>query len=616
MKYSHHKSINQLLHIDWIVIIMLVVRVKRSRNDEPAEQLCIYEDDNYQPSAKKKRNLTSSLADRLALNDASNSSSPSAVPSSEVQNEALRSKNRIILQRVSTIDTFSKASIDSDTVKALHDRDSNTHESLQPPTKRTKLIVTQGKKSMPIVGKESCIVVDMTQIFQQPANAANATSGSAGTGPTAATNTASPAKSKVLDPATRLLGQGILVAIQKGNFDDLSRALIQGADAKYQLEAEKGGYTALMAACMKMNLRMVKRIMGYEPSVLAKNKDGLMAIEMIKETPFLQADAREIRELLQKAMIREHQALLRKEKNESEGETKAVNNDDYVVDIYCIKTTMMGEDDSVPAPASEQVASEDNAAPTEEEMHDIPASIVRVEGLKIMEDGQVEILSYDSDWSDLADDEDPDSNDERHFANDYPDESDDDNGGGLFRDNDYDDDNSDTEGGGGGYARSHYRNKQVSFRKQQKEEEADIDADLNQAMEDGQKGVPLFDRSQGIGRVLRSRPMDGSDPVTHGHDGESLRELWGQDQEVDFEDGEGNMPARERIHLMRMRTGMAFASNPREFNDRGLPKYGMELSDDEMDRMAMDDYGHRPGRDTYAYDPDLDESEEEDEEDD
>ena len=32
------------------------------------------------------------------------------------------------------------------------------------------------------------------------------------------------------------------------------------------------------------------------------------------------------------------------------------------------------------------------------------------------------VFEYDSDWSDLADDEDPDSNDERFDGNDYPEE--------------------------------------------------------------------------------------------------------------------------------------------------------------------------------------------------
>lgn len=35
--------------------------------------------------------------------------------------------------------------------------------------------------------------------------------------------------------------------------------------------------------------------------------------------------------------------------------------------------------------------------------------------------------------------------------------------------------------------------------------------------------------------------------------------------------------------------GMRFASNPREFDIRGLPKYGVELSDDELDGRYLED---------------------------
>ena len=43
--------------------------------------------------------------------------------------------------------------------------------------------------------------------------------------------------------------------------------------------------------------------------------------------------------------------------------------------------------------------------------------------LHITGTGNVELVfEYDSDWSDLADDEDPDSNDERFAGNDYPEE--------------------------------------------------------------------------------------------------------------------------------------------------------------------------------------------------
>ena len=49
------------------------------------------------------------------------------------------------------------------------------------------------------------------------------------------------------------------------------------------------------------------------------------------------------------------------------------------------------------------------------------APIVQVEGLRLGAAGQAELVfAYDSDWSDLRDDEDPDSNGERFAGNDYP----------------------------------------------------------------------------------------------------------------------------------------------------------------------------------------------------
>ena len=43
--------------------------------------------------------------------------------------------------------------------------------------------------------------------------------------------------------------------------------------------------------------------------------------------------------------------------------------------------------------------------------------LVQVPGLRFGEHGNAELIfAYDSDWSDLGDDEDPDSNDERYVA--------------------------------------------------------------------------------------------------------------------------------------------------------------------------------------------------------
>ena len=55
------------------------------------------------------------------------------------------------------------------------------------------------------------------------------------------------------------------------------------------------------------------------------------------------------------------------------------------------------------------------------------APVVQIDGLHIGVTGEVELVfDYDSDWSDLADDEEPDSNDERFDGNDYPEDREDD----------------------------------------------------------------------------------------------------------------------------------------------------------------------------------------------
>ena len=52
-----------------------------------------------------------------------------------------------------------------------------------------------------------------------------------------------------------------------------------------------------------------------------------------------------------------------------------------------------------------------------------PIALPIPHSLHIKNNGNVELVfEYDSDWSDLADDEDPDSNDERFQGNDYPEE--------------------------------------------------------------------------------------------------------------------------------------------------------------------------------------------------
>lgn len=592
---------------------MLVVRVKRYRYDEPAEELCVFED--TAPLHKKKKSGITTQLSGLATGATSRHEpatfTSTASPGPFTNQQALsfhgehasstlipegKSKNKIILRRISTLDRVStKSALDSETVKVFHDRKDSTEDCApQQQRKRAKVIVAQGgTKSLPVAGRESCIVVDMMQITNMKELEVKRAAEQSSMQPLF-----TPSKTKILDPATRALARGILVAIKNGDFSDISEALLQGANPSYRLDDEKGGYTALMAACMKSNVRMVKRLISENVDVLASNKDGHIAIDLVRESKFNPNDSRDIKIALQAAMIKAH-----KQNNKiSQGGGTGVGGDalpasDFVVDIYCIKReemTLAGDEASDQPELLSSGISEG-----------IGENIVHIEGLRILEDGQVELVSYDSDWSDLADDEDPDSNDERYFANDYPDESDDDNGGGLFDDGDDRADHGSDSDEDYDTMKKEFRNRKAHLAKSRREVNQEIEDELAAVLtEGGRSGGPIFDRHNSVGRVIRPHTIGVADSLDQ--NSESLRAIW----DTEIEDDEDNMPMKDRLLQMRIRTGMAFASNPREFNEAGLPKYGFDLSDDDQDRLDMvHGVAHaKPSRETLAYDSEMDQS--------
>jgi hypothetical protein len=152
-------------------------------------------------------------------------------------------------------------------------------------------------------------------------------------------------------------------------------------------------------------------------------------------------------------------------------------------------------------------------------------------------------------------------------------------------------------------------------RKSAAQEQAEVEALLEEDNED----LPSFERSFGVGKVLRphlvSECAGGGDGegeeqgLAHGmyiapHDTHSLQKLWGEDEgeaggglatQHPLSDGgvgcgdggdHGDHGHGERVQQMRERTGMVFAANPREFDlFSGLAKFGRELSDDEGEGM-------------------------------
>lgn len=544
---------------------MLVVRVKRNREDEPAESLCIVEDNTNKRKKLEIDNLSRQLEGLGG--DA----------------KIIEESKKVIVHRVTTISNTDRSSIDKVTFEALTESVKRSFEDRDSTrvVKRAKVLVTQSKKSLVVDGKDPFIVLDMMQMYNQQ-------QGSVPTPSSVPTNGGEIKRTpvKILDPTTRLLDNGITKAIQRADFNDISSALIQGGNPNYQQPIEKGGYTILMAAAFKLNLRMVKRVLSYDVNVLATNKDGQTALDLVKDNKLNQETCQEIRQLLQTAMIKAYQKSYSNPMSDSQNTN---NQDNFVIDIYCIKTDQDSNDQE------EITGQSTNETSKMDVSNNNPSSMVFVEGLRIADDGNVELIDYDSDWSDLADDEDPDSNDERHYANDYPDESDEEGGGKLFRDEDEASDDEDMY---------HIRAQRRGF-EEADEDEAEIE--LNQYLQEGSSNVPFFDRSSSIGRVVR--PVYDESTSAFRHDTKSLQKLYGE-EDADEEDCNDH---QDRIKGMRQRTGVAFASNPREFDSQGLPKYGHELSDDEMDSMMADSYEDiRPQRDAFAYDPEFDNESEDD----
>lgn len=425
----------------------LIVRVKRRREDDPAETICIFQDDHAGP-AKKKKSLADEMSRKVTLGRSDGTDEDAIGEETGNPNITGNKRSRLVLQRVSTLSAYSHSTLDIETAAVIgHPKRASeltsAEDGMQAPQKRVKLIVAQSKKSLALPGSENaCVIVDTMQIYEAPKSRPIIPSASL-----PAATVVSPTKTKILDPPTRLLAKGINTALQRGDFNDLSAALIQGADPDYRTDDAQGGNTALMVSVQRCNLRMVKRLLLRNVDVLVKNKDGLAAVDLIqKETPRNRDDYQEIRILLQNAAIKQHQHRLLQERDRERGVVSQKNApmsvfhafttepvatttaDDFVVDIYTVQQDVEMREES-----GEALNVSDDQVPGQASQFGNAFSVLRVDGLRIDEStGQVELVAYDSDWSDLADDEDPDSNDERHYANDYPEESDEDNGGRIF----------------------------------------------------------------------------------------------------------------------------------------------------------------------------------------
>lgn len=387
----------------------IYVRVKRGREEDPAENLCIVEE--AAPAKKRSTWSDPTMGITPAITD-------NSVP------------RKLILSRVRTLRCADDALIHESSNMADY-----AMEEEQPIKRKrvaAKVIVTSGTKTVVSETSESYVIIDMSQI---PSKGPSDKKREVILNPVAKSSPAS----KVLDPATRMLERGIDKAVKNGDFNEISSALMQGANGEHQ--SKTNGFTPLMAATLHCNVRMVKRLLMKGVDVLKTNQDGLIALELLKVTNRNMKDAIEIQSLLQAAAAKTAHPSSMRAATVRENIKRSNNNmhrdhheegameleADYVYDIYCVNAGAdagAGADaietpqPSPTGPADDGVMSEEGLSlPTEDPLY----SIVRVEGLRIHDDGKVELMmAYDSDWSDLGDDEEPDSNDERFFGNDYP----------------------------------------------------------------------------------------------------------------------------------------------------------------------------------------------------
>ena len=652
----------------------MIVRVKRRRDHQPAESLCIVED-NEHPRAKKTAS-ESMLSEMGQLSTTGVGSSGSSLGRS------------IVLRRVTTMSSVLGTQMDA-VVSSLQDAPQQFDaQTSGGGSSSASMWITQGKSMYQSQADGSnYVVVDMSQVkMRSRAIDAGVGGGIEGSSAHSADSPASIASTSpasgakrcpVLDPPTRKLEAAIETALVTGDFNAMAYALQQGPNVNHQRPQPEvpifdprsplcGGETALMAAAKQGNVRMLERLLSLGVDVFAADALGRTAIDLARVGP-AQSTSQEI-------CLKLHTAAIRAQRPGDQAAANgsgAVDDPEYEFDVFFggAPGGMAYSDQPSSLPlagdASMQV---ENGAPASTTTHaaasgmassweglrfpqEAQAPVVCVDGLRFVDNGLVELVAaYDSDWSDLGDDEDPDSNDERYHGNDYPDDEDDDG-------EEEEEPDSDIE--------RHLGIGRADLDSECEEDEhrlgipgartraprADEDDEDYGAEEDDSGngddmpggGESRFER-QPIGRVVRPT-IQGGDSLLPTHTRESIRALWGEtggldDEDEDFDGGDeggdegavyggiarqgytlrdrfsasghGMGPGQgaamahiERLKKMRSATGMDFGAVPREFTTGGLAKFGMELSDDDDDDGVYG-AGSRPPPGSLAYDPDLD----------
>lgn len=538
--------------------IQVVVRVKR-RRDQPSEECLLLMEENDMKSTKLSKNIKD-FKD-LNINNENN-------------NDNHLFQGKLLLNRIETVNSNNQIIDNTDISNSKFDRN-HAKETIWIQRSRKVLRTNDSEKVL-------VVEVDQAHESQSKINLSNND-----------VNNIQSSKVKILDPANRIMDEGIERAWRIGDFNGIANAIQRGAKIDFQREnSTPRGITALMAAVKHCNVRMVTRLLDNGANIMIADASGMTALDLLKSfKETIKENQRstfwEISILFNKALKKYHQYTM----NQQEDDTIISDDIEYVFDIYKIS------DDKVKRTSAALDEKQSNTSNLNWETL-VQTPIIAVEGIHIRSDGNVDLVfDYDSDWSDLADDEDPDSNDERYHGNDYPDEED-------------DQDDSDME------------NDFVADKFRKDDSDSDSESDT--------KKYPW--RKQPIGHVSHYHVPGDEDSGYANATSKSLRKIYQEDDDSSDDEDEFH----QRLRSTKAEKQLMFAANRHEFDRQGLPKYGYDLSDEEDQIYCNDDYNlqdlnrirdmyktrldntlnsipppfsrmnDKPSKDTIAYDSDLD----------
>eukprot|EP01041_Mallomonas_annulata_P011665 gene11665-24435_t len=539
----------------------LIVRVKRKRNTNPVDSLVVEDD------SSRKRVSTSYLSKQL-----------DALSTNDQLQQSTIGRKQLLLHRVSTELHQNNAANNADehalqlVKKFRTDYNDNasafktSSESISPID--NSIWTTTSKKILNPDNSSSFLLVDISQhtIKDIPKLTEN--------------DTTSPKKkaTKIITPITKQLDEAIENTYLTGDFTTIFDIIRQGADINYQRTAHDGLSLLMLAAYLK-NTQAVSTLLTKGANPLLQDTNAHSALNYATEGISNKNKSNEIIYLIQNAIQsieqKEQQKLLELQmSNESD------LNEEYMIDIFStiipnnnnhhqqIESSIQSNESTSKNTLAPTSTSDESSSCTSTTTNTMQLSnnllfhipVVKVSGLQINETGTVDIaFEYDSDWSDLGDDEDPDSNDERFY-------------GRVLHPS---------------YIGSDRTSGNSSSRNTE-----DIVTQLwgfgnaNGNGNDGDDEPDMYDGGSG----------DGPPMFNHSNNANST-----SNSTVD----------NERLEDMALRTGMDIRSAAREFHSSGLPKFGEDLSEDDDDNNGYSHFGYDasdfiPSKDTVAFDADLD----------